>query len=124
MSQVLNYLHLPQAEIKIARQNERSELRLPGLNRRIIALRKSVERARTMLGFDVAPSRNSRRGTCLMKMMNRVNSRAPDLKSGLSSSLRGELAEVFRPEVKTVETASNRKVPSWAEWPSSERPSP
>ncbi|MFT6286164.1 MAG: hypothetical protein ACJA09_000907 [Alcanivorax sp.] len=109
---VLDFLGLSPARIDTERRNERVELRSANLNKRLIALRNAIRRFKAARGMDVRRSR----GTGLMKLATKFNTRSPEPHNRLSNGLRMELAEFFQEEVVMVEEVLGRPLTGWQDW--------
>lgn len=115
---VLSFLGLPAAEVDLEPKNRRTELRSVELNRMMIGLRQTVHRVLAFSGISVAYG--SRRGTGLIKLVNRFNQVKPADASAsdmLAPALRAKLATELADEVAKVEVALGRSVTSWRDWP-------
>lgn len=117
-AEVLSFLDLAANKVALEPKNTRVELRSVKLNRAMIALRQTIFRARAAVGLPVY--HRERRGTGLMKLVNRFNQQRPaDLHDSnrLAPALRAELAAELAHEIAKVELVLGRSVAGWRDWP-------
>lgn len=115
---LLDFLGLAPAALDLTRRNERVELKSATLNRLAVRLRRTIEALRAGLGFDVFPGRaRRRRGTGLMRLLNRFNTRKPAPNQRPDPATRAMLAAHFADDVTRVRATLGRAIPSWADWP-------
>lgn len=108
-SEVLEFLGLSPQPVDLTRRNERVELRSASIHRAMVRLRQGALHTRAAVGLPVR--HGTRRGTGLLKLVNRFNLRKSD--SGLSPDLRARLAADLADEVAKVEAVLGRPVPAW-----------
>ena len=117
IAMLLDFLGLEPVTLDLARQNTAVELQSIRLNRLIRKLRAAVERLRGTLGMDVFPARSRKRGTGLLRLINRFNLRVPAPGRSLDPALRGRLARYFAEDVALLRATLDQPIPAWTDWP-------
>ena len=116
LADVLEFLDLPSAKIETARHNARIDIRFVGLHRSAIALRNWLMRTKEAFGIEISHSAGKRRGTGLLELLMKINTRRPEGREELSMEMREVLAEFFRTEVAIVEGELGRSIAVWQDW--------